>query len=120
MATDFLCLLGRRFLPISRPQPDCLKPPNGQAGSAQLRVLTPLAPNLGAARDIPLTYPKPARIIEPGDVAVTRTRLFRSNRSQAVRLPKVLRSDTVEEVSIVREGNRRVIGAVERGVGRFF
>ncbi len=41
---------------------------------------------------------------------MTRTRLFRSNRSQAVRLPKGLAfPDNVKEVSIVREGKRRVI-----------
>jgi antitoxin VapB len=41
---------------------------------------------------------------------MTRTKLFRSNRSQAVRLPKSLAfPDNVKEVSIVREGKRRVI-----------
>jgi antitoxin VapB len=41
---------------------------------------------------------------------MTRTKLFRSNRSQAVRLPKSLAfPDSVKEVSIVREGQRRVI-----------
>jgi antitoxin VapB len=41
---------------------------------------------------------------------MTRTKLFRSNRSQAVRLPKSLAfPDNVKEVSIVREGQRRVI-----------
>jgi antitoxin VapB len=41
---------------------------------------------------------------------VTRTKVFRSNRSQAVRLPKSLAfPDRVKEVSIVREGKRRVI-----------
>jgi antitoxin VapB len=41
---------------------------------------------------------------------MTRTKLFRSNRSQAVRLPKNLAfPDSVKEVSIVQEGMRRVI-----------
>jgi antitoxin VapB len=41
---------------------------------------------------------------------MTRTKLFRSNRSQAVRLPKSLAfPDSVKEVSIAREGKRRVI-----------
>jgi|ERR1700678_110325 antitoxin VapB len=41
---------------------------------------------------------------------MTRTKLFRSNRSQAVRLPKGLAfPDSVKEVRIVREGQRRVI-----------
>ena len=41
---------------------------------------------------------------------MTRTKLFRSNRSQAVRLPKSLAfPDSVKEASIVREGKRRVI-----------
>ena len=41
---------------------------------------------------------------------MTRTKLFRSNRSQAVRLPKSLAfPNSVKEVSVVREGHRRVI-----------
>lgn len=41
---------------------------------------------------------------------MARTKLFRSNRSQAVRLPKSLAfPESVKEVSIVREGKRRVI-----------
>jgi antitoxin VapB len=41
---------------------------------------------------------------------MTRTKLFRSNRSQAVRLPKGLAfPDSVKEVRIVRKGQRRVI-----------
>jgi antitoxin VapB len=41
---------------------------------------------------------------------MTRTKLFRSNRSQAVRLPKSLAfPDSVKEVNILREGKRRVI-----------
>ena len=41
---------------------------------------------------------------------MTRTKLFRSNRSQAVRLPKNLTfPESVKEVSIVREGKRPVI-----------
>lgn len=41
---------------------------------------------------------------------MTRTTLFRSNRSQAVRLPKdVAFPDNVRAVTILREGHRRVI-----------
>jgi antitoxin VapB len=41
---------------------------------------------------------------------MTRAKLFRSNRSQAVRWPKSLAfPDSVKEVSIVREGKRLVI-----------
>ncbi len=41
---------------------------------------------------------------------MTRTTLFQSNRSQAVRLPKdVAFPEGVREVSIVREGRRRII-----------
>jgi antitoxin VapB len=41
---------------------------------------------------------------------MTRTNLFQSNRSQAVRLPKdVAFPENVKEVTIVREGGRRVI-----------
>ena len=41
---------------------------------------------------------------------MARTRLFRSNRSQAVRLPKeVAFPESVKEVTILRDGARRVI-----------
>ena len=41
---------------------------------------------------------------------MTRTRLFKSNRSQAVRLPKeVAFPESVKEVTIVRDGAKRVI-----------
>lgn len=41
---------------------------------------------------------------------MTRTKLFRSNRSQALRLPKdVAFPEGVSEVAVLREGNRRVI-----------
>lgn len=41
---------------------------------------------------------------------MTRTKLFRSNRSQALRLPKdVAFPDGVSEVAVLRDGNRRVI-----------
>jgi len=41
---------------------------------------------------------------------MSRTRLFRTNRSQAVRLPKdVAFPEGVREVSILRDGARRVI-----------
>jgi antitoxin VapB len=41
---------------------------------------------------------------------MTKTSLFKTNRSQAVRLPKdVAFPDSVREVAILREGARRVI-----------
>jgi antitoxin VapB len=41
---------------------------------------------------------------------MTRTKLFRSNRSQAVRLPKdVAFPEGVRDVTILRQGKRRVI-----------
>jgi antitoxin VapB len=41
---------------------------------------------------------------------LTRTNLFQTNRSQAVRLPKsVAFPPNVTEVTILREGNRRII-----------
>jgi antitoxin VapB len=41
---------------------------------------------------------------------MTRTTVFQSNRSQAVRLPKdVAFPDTVREVAILRDGAKRVI-----------
>jgi antitoxin VapB len=44
------------------------------------------------------------------EAAMTRTTLFQSNRSQAVRLPKdVAFPDGVRSVAVLREGNRRVI-----------
>jgi antitoxin VapB len=43
-------------------------------------------------------------------VAVTKTKLFQSNRSQALRLPKdVAFPATVRDVAIVRDGARRVV-----------
>jgi antitoxin VapB len=45
-----------------------------------------------------------------GATAMTRTTLFQSNRSQAVRLPKdVAFPPGVHEVAIIRDGVRRVI-----------
>jgi antitoxin VapB len=41
---------------------------------------------------------------------VARTTLFQSNRSQAVRLPKdVAFPESVRAVTVLREGNRRII-----------
>jgi antitoxin VapB len=45
-----------------------------------------------------------------GGIAMVRTKLFQSNRSQAVRLPKdVAFPDSVKEVTVLRDGKRRVI-----------
>jgi antitoxin VapB len=41
---------------------------------------------------------------------MTRTKLFRSNRSQAVRLPKdVAFPEGVKEVTVLRDGRRRIV-----------
>ncbi len=61
--------------------------------------------------DIPLTYPLALVKVELNwSAPMARTRLFRSNRSQAVRLPKdVAFPESVRDVTILREGVRRVI-----------
>ncbi len=52
---------------------------------------------------------------------MTRTKLFRSNRSQAVRLPKdVAFPDGVKEVTILRDGNRRIIAPANAAWDEFF
>ena len=52
---------------------------------------------------------------------MTRTKLFRSNRSQAVRLPKdVAFPDEVKDVEILRDGRRRVIVLADRVWDDFF
>jgi len=52
---------------------------------------------------------------------MTRTKVFRSNRSQAVRLPKdVSFPDDVKEVTIVRDGKRRVIAPANAAWEDFF
>jgi antitoxin VapB len=52
---------------------------------------------------------------------VTRTTVFQSNRSQAVRLPKdVAFPIGVREVTILRDGSRRVIVPVDREWDDFF
>ena len=52
---------------------------------------------------------------------MTRTKLFRSNRSQAVRLPKeVAFPEGVKEVTILRDGKRRVIAPANAAWDDFF
>lgn len=52
---------------------------------------------------------------------MTRTTIFQSNRSQAVRLPKdVAFPDGVREVTILRDGARRVIVPADRTWDDFF
>lgn len=52
---------------------------------------------------------------------MNRTRLFRSNRSQAVRLPKdVAFPEGVREVVILREGARRIIIPADSAWDDFF
>ncbi len=52
---------------------------------------------------------------------LTRTSLFLSNRSQAVRLPKAVAfSERVHEVVIVPDGPRRIIAPAEAAWDDFF
>jgi antitoxin VapB len=52
---------------------------------------------------------------------MARTTLFQSNRSQAVRLPKEVAFPAgVREVTILREGNRRVIVPADAAWDDFF
>ncbi len=52
---------------------------------------------------------------------MTEARLFRSNRSQAVRLPKeVAFPEDVEAVRIIREGNRRILVPADTTWDDFF
>jgi antitoxin VapB len=68
------------------------------------------APKLYAARNIPWAHREQPPGYGPGDAVMARTKLFRSNRSQAVRLPKSLAfPNSVKEVMIGRGGKRPVI-----------
>ena len=52
---------------------------------------------------------------------LTRTSLFLSNRSQAVRLPKAVAfAETIREVVIVPDGPRRIIAPAEAAWDDFF
>lgn len=52
---------------------------------------------------------------------MTRTTLFKSNRSQAVRLPKAVAfPDHVREVEIIRDGNKIVIMPADSSWEEFF
>lgn len=52
---------------------------------------------------------------------MTRTTVFHSNRSQAVRLPKdVAFPEGVKDVTVVRDGKRRVIVPADSGWDDFF
>lgn len=52
---------------------------------------------------------------------MTRTTLFRSNRSQALRLPKdVAFPESVKEVTILRDGARRVVVPANAAWDDFF
>jgi antitoxin VapB len=54
-------------------------------------------------------------------VMSAKTNLFRSNRSQAVRLPRAVAfADTVHEVTILRDGPRRIIVPAEASWDDFF
>lgn len=52
---------------------------------------------------------------------MARTRVFQSNRSQAVRLPKdVAFPEGIKEVSVLREGSRRIIVPADAAWDDFF
>ncbi len=52
---------------------------------------------------------------------MTRTKLFKTNRSQALRLPKdVAFPNEVQEVTIVKDGHRRIIAPAETAWDDFF
>ena len=52
---------------------------------------------------------------------MTRTTLFQSNKTQAVRLPKdVAFPDGVRAVTVLREGKRRIIAPAEAAWDDFF
>jgi antitoxin VapB len=49
------------------------------------------------------------------------TKLFRTNKTQAVRLPKgVAFPEDVHEVAIIRDGNRRIIAPADASWDDFF
>jgi antitoxin VapB len=65
--------------------------------------------------------PSPVRRDVEARTLMTRTKLFRSNRSQAVRLPKgVAFPEGVREVTILRDGKRRVIAPANAVWDDFF
>jgi antitoxin VapB len=65
--------------------------------------------------------PSPVRRDAEGRTLMTRTKLFRSNRSQAVRLPKgVAFPQGVTEVDVIRDGKRRVIAPANAVWDDFF
>ena len=52
---------------------------------------------------------------------MTRTKVFKSNKSQAVRLPKsVAFPDEIQEVEIVTIGNTRVISPIDQSWDTWF
>lgn len=52
---------------------------------------------------------------------MVKTTLFKSNKSQAVRLPKdVALPEDVHEVTIIRDGNRRIIAPADSSWDDFF
>lgn len=52
---------------------------------------------------------------------MTKTTLFQSNRSQAVRLPKdVAFPDSVRAVTVLRDGKRRIIAPADMAWDDFF
>ena len=51
----------------------------------------------------------------------TRTKIFTSNRSQAVRLPKAVAfPESVKEVEIISVGNRRIVAPADQSWDNWF
>lgn len=89
------------------------------AGIMTLDVCAPLA----RQAYILLTYPLTADNSwgPQGETDMTRTNLFLSNRSQVVRLAKdVAFPESVREVTIVRQGSKRVISPAGESWDDFF
>jgi antitoxin VapB len=60
-------------------------------------------------------------LFQATSVAMVRTTIFRSNRSQAVRLPKdVAFPDDLKQVTVLRDGKRRVIVPADSLWDEFF
>jgi len=54
-------------------------------------------------------------------MTITQTKVFKSNKSQAVRLPKAVElPDSVSEVSIIAIGNQRIITPVHESWDDWF
>ena len=56
-----------------------------------------------------------------GTMSCVKTKIFKSNRSQAVRLPKdVAYPETVKDVEIIKVGNKRIIVPIDQSWDDWF